>query len=90
MKCVRIKQRTDDWIDSDVLQCIKDCDAAFYTYKRNETEDNLLAFRESRNKAQSYIFKAKKSYFISIFSNCSNSKSLWSSLKQLGLPSKKG
>jgi len=58
MKRVRIKQRTDDWIDSDVLQCIKDRDAAFYTYKRYKTEDNLLAFRESRNKAQSYIFKA--------------------------------
>ena len=60
MKRVRIKQRTEDWIDSDVLQCIKDRDAAFYTYKRNKTEDNLLAFRESRNKAQSYIFKAKR------------------------------
>jgi len=51
------KEQTDDWIDSDVLQCIKDRDAAFYTYKRNKTEDNLHAFRESRNKAQSFRLK---------------------------------
>ena len=67
MKRVRIKQRTDDWIDSDVLQCIKDRGAAVYTYKRNNTEDNLLASRELRNKAQSNIFKANKRVFLILF-----------------------
>ena len=44
-----------------------------------------------RNKTQTLIFKAKKNYFSDKLEQYKNqSKSLWDTLKQLGLPSKKG
>lgn len=51
MRCVRMKQRTEPWMDSDVLQSIKDRDKAFYAYKQDKTAENLSAFRELRNRA---------------------------------------
>ena len=90
VKCVRIKQRTEAWIDSDVLKCIKDRDTAFNVYKRNRTDENFLAFRNLRNKAQKCITNAKKSFISSVVSYYTNFRFLWDHLKQLGLPSKKG
>lgn len=89
VKSVRIKQRTEEWVDSEVLQSIKDRDKAFYNYKRNKTEENLNYFRTMRNKANQIIMSAKKNYFkSSVENNMSDSKSLWKTLKSLGLPNK--
>ena len=89
VKDIRIKQRSEKWIDSDILQCIRDRDKAFQMYKRNKTDENLNNFRTLRNKVQSQIFNAKKNYFKdTLESNKSDSKSLWKCLKDLGLPSK--
>ena len=63
VKRIRIKQRTEAWVDLDVLKCIKDRDTAFNVYKRNRTDENLLAFRNLRNKAQKCMTNAKKSFF---------------------------
>jgi len=73
---VRIKQRTEEWVDSEVLQSIKDRDKAFYNYKRNKTKENLNFFRTMRNKANQIIMSAKKNCFkSSVENNMSDSKS---------------
>ena len=54
---------SEKWIDSDLLQCIRDRDEAFQLYKRNKNDENLNNFRNLRNKAQSLIFNAKKELF---------------------------
>ena len=90
VKSVRIKQRTEEWVDSEVLQCIKDRDNAFYIYRKNRTDDNLNRFKSLRNKANFFIANAKKNFFkSSVEANQNDSKSLWKSLKQLGMPSTK-
>ena len=89
VKDIRIKQRSEKWIDSNILQCIKERDKAFQLYKRNKNDENLNNFRTLRNKAQSLIHNAKKNYFNeTLESNKSDSKTLWKCLKDLGLPSK--
>ena len=37
VKFVRIKQRTEEWVNSEVLDCIKDRDKAFYLFKREKS-----------------------------------------------------
>ena len=90
LKQIRLKQRTDPWMDPEVLVCIKDRDKAYHKYKIDKTEENLTAFRNLRNKTQSAISSAKKNYFKYVLEeNKNNSKSVWQTLKKLGLPSKK-
>jgi len=93
IKRVRIKQRTEPWIDLDVLNCIKDNDSAFYKYKNYTSQENWENFRALRNKAQSVIIiiKSKQDYFKdTLESNKNDPKSLSDNLKSLGLPSTKG
>ena len=91
LKQIRIKQRTEPWINSDILKIIQDRDNAFNHYKMYKNDVNFNNFKSLRNKAQYAIDKAKKSYFTDTLEhNKNDSKSLWKSLKDLGLPSKKG
>ena len=84
MKEVRIKQRTEPWITNEILQCIKDRDKAFYTYKKVNIQENYNRYKYLRNKTQYIIFCAKRDYFKNIVSDYENdSKSLWNSLKVL-------
>ena len=41
VKEVRMKQRTEPWINSDILEVIKKRNTAFNLYKKNKTEDNF-------------------------------------------------
>ena len=62
LKSVRIKQRTEEWVDSEVLTCIKDRDKAFNYFKRDKCDANLNHFRVMRNKANTH-FKCQKELF---------------------------
>ena len=91
VKQVRIKQRTEPWIDSDILHAINLRDNAFTRYRKDKSVDNFNTFKVLRNKAQSMIKSAKKGFFTETLELHKNdSKSLWTILKNLGLPSKKG
>lgn len=90
LKQVRIKQKTERWINTDILKSIKDRDKAFREFKKYKTEEKYSVFKEFRNKTQSLIFNAKRDYFKDKLENDKDSKSLWRSLKDLGMPSKKG
>ena len=90
VKQVRLKQRTEPWMDSDILQAINERDRAFHRYKVEKSDTNYDTFKCLRNKVQSLVHGAKKNYYKSTLEeNKNNSKSLWKSLKSMGLPSKK-
>lgn len=90
LKQVRIKQRTEPWISSEILQHIVNRDKAYNIFKQHKSEENLKAFREIRTKTQILISKAKKNYFkTTIEENKHDSKNIWKNLKILGMPTKK-
>ena len=90
VKEVRIKQRTEPWITSEILESINERDRAFHLFKRDKSDDNFMKFKLIRNKTQDMIYQAKQSYFNDqLVEHQSDSKSLWNVLKKLGLPSKK-
>jgi len=60
VKQARIKQRTEPWIDSDILALIIQRDTAFKQYKQSKTEKHLDMVRSLRNKTQITISKAKQ------------------------------
>ena len=81
LKQIRIKQRTEPWINSDILKIIQDRDNAFNHYKMYKNDVNFNNFKSLRNKAQYAIDKAKQSYFTDTLEhNKNDSKSLWKSL----------
>lgn len=66
-------------------------DKAFYNYKKDLSVDNYNIFKTLRNKVQILVHNAKKDYFNNVLDQNKNySSSLWKTLKNLGLPSKKG
>jgi hypothetical protein len=90
VKQIRIKQRSQPWMDSDILQAIAERDKAFHKYKHDKCQDNFETFKSLRNHVQQLVHKAKKEFFTnSIEQNKTDSKALWKTLKSLGLPSKK-
>ena len=44
VKQLRIKQRTEPWMDLDILQAIKDRDSSSNKYRINKTEEQLNTF----------------------------------------------
>ena len=91
LKQIRIKQRSNPWMNANILQAINDRDKAFHKYTHVKSEENFNSFQMFRNKVQNLVYSAKKDYFTnSIEQNKNDSKSLWKTLKSLGLPSKKG
>ena len=90
-KQIRLKQRSEPWMDSDILETIQERDKAFHKYKQNKSEGFFNTFKTLRNKVQYLVHNAKIIFFSSsIEENKHDSKSLWKILKTLGLPSRKG
>lgn len=76
-------------MDSYVLKSIKDRDKAFYAYTHDTTAENVRVLQKSEIKLSQTFLKQNKNYFKNALGeNKFNSKSLWNSLKLLGLPSK--
>ena len=63
IKEVRIKQRTEPWINAEILQSINDRDRAFKVFKGDKSEQNFSSFKDLRNKTQTLIYNAKKNFF---------------------------
>ena len=85
IKQARIKQRTEPWIDSDILALINQRNTAFEQSEQSKTEEHLNIFRSLRNKTQITISKAKQNIFTEkLEENKHDSKTLWQHLKQIG------
>jgi hypothetical protein len=73
------------------LEAITQRHKAFSNYKSDKSAENFELFKLLRNKCKCLIDTAKENFFTeSLEANKNDSKSLWSILKNLGLPSKKG
>ena len=59
VKEVRIKQRTEPWINNEILQYIKDRDKAFQLYKKYKSDENYSNFKDLGNKTNSLVYNAK-------------------------------
>ena len=63
VKEVRLKQRTEPWISSEILEMISSRDQCLVLFKKNKKSADYDEFKHLRNKVQRSIQKAKQSYF---------------------------
>ena len=90
IKNVRIKTRTEPWINSMILELIWKRDRLLHESNKNKHNKELRKeFNLIRNKVQREIRLAKTNYFRDkIEENKGNSKGLWRQLKTIGFSSK--
>ena len=90
LKEVRIKLRTEPWIDDNILQLIRERDKLLTQSNKNKGNKNLRhLFNQMRNKLQREVKKAKANYFQNkVEENQHDSKKLWGHLKTLKYNSK--
>ena len=63
VKEVRIKQRTEEWMTSDILDLIHCRDKFLYNFKKYGNHDDYVNFNKLRNKVQREIKRAKSEFF---------------------------
>ena len=90
IKEIRIKNRTEPWIDDNILQIIKERDKLLYASNRNKKDKELRKkFNVIRNKLQREVKKAKENYFKNkMEENKDNPKKLWGQLNTIGYSNK--
>lgn len=88
-KVVRIKQRSEPWINNDILSDIRERDFWLNKFKNTHVHEFHQKYCKLRNKVQRDIKKAKQDYMINtINDNKNNPKQLWKNLKSLGYSKK--
>ena len=90
IKHIRIKSRTEPWINSKILELIRKRDRLLSESNKDKANKELRKeFNILRNKVQSEIRIAKTNYFKDkIEENKGDSKGLWRQLKSIGYTSK--
>lgn len=84
-KMVRIKQRTEPWINDDILNSIKERNASFRNFRKTKEEQHWIEFKKLRNKVSKLIDDAKKTFFNDkLMENKNNLSKMWKTLKLLG------
>lgn len=90
VKEVRLKQRTEPWINSEILDLIKQRDHYLYQFKKSKDSAIYKLYCQLRNKVQREIKEAKSEYFSNkIEENKNCPRKLWQQLKDLGYKNKK-
>ncbi len=90
VKEVRLKQRTEPWMSSEILHMIKVRDSYLYKFRKQGCHDDYSMYCKFRNIVQREVISSKSTYFSDqIAENKNNPKSLWKQLKQLGYKSLK-
>ena len=85
LKEKRLKQRSEPWITSELLDDIRARDQALETFRKNKTDENYKYFCNLRNSVQYNIKKVKRDYFYNEISECKNSSTdIWEAVKSLG------
>ena len=89
VKHIRLKQRTEPWINSDVLEAIRDRDKALYLYRKNNDSADYVQYKQLRNRVQNLVRQAKRHYLSNkLDENKNNPRKLWDTLKGLGYSNK--
>ncbi len=89
VKQVRLKQRTEEWMTGEILECMCERDRALKDYKKGKDQSLYKQFCRLRNRVQRDVKQAKATYFqekIEEYRN--NSRKLWSIFKSLGYSNK--
>ena len=90
LKEVRLKQRTEPWMNSDILQNIRHRDETLNKFRKSKDPDLYKEYCKLRNMVQRETRISKRDYLANkIEENVGNSKKLWNQLKKLGYSSKK-
>ena len=89
LKEFRVKQNTEPWMTSEILNLIKERDNLFIQYKQFSRSEDYKHFCLKRNKVQREVKKARSQYFSDkIEENKDDPKKLWKQLKDLGYKGK--
>ena len=89
-KTIRVKNNTSEWFDGEIADKIHTRERLCKRFKLTKLHADEEIYREARNIVQNLIRKKKKAYFKEKQKeNTKNSKKLWKTLKQLGLPDKR-
>ena len=90
LKEIRVKHRTEPWINNEILESMRERDKILYHSNRNKSDTDLrLKYNELRNKVTTMCRKAKASYFCNkIEEYKDNPKLLWKHFKSLGYSQK--
>ena len=85
-RIIRIKGRTESWINTEILEAMWDRDKALLKANRNKSNTNLRKhFNNKRNKVVNLTKRSKTKYFSNkIEENKNNTKKLWDQFKSLG------
>lgn len=82
LKEIRLKQLTEPWMNSEILDLISERDKKLKLFKRSQNSDIYKEYCHLRNKIQKLIKNAKSNYFENkIEENKGDSKSLWKQFK---------
>ena len=89
IKTVRLKQNSKSWFSMEILEMISKRDKAWVKFRKNKNENLHEEYKRLRSKCQALIKNAKKAFVKSeIEEHTNDPKSLWKTLKFLGMPSK--
>ena len=89
IKEIRLKQRTEPWMTSDILQSIQERDNWLNKFRKTTDPDDYKAYCKLRNDIQRKTRNSKSEYLANkIDENRNNPKKLWQQLKNLGYNSK--
>ena len=90
VKEVKLKQRTEPWMNSEILQNIRFRDETLNKFRKTNDPDLYKKNCQLRNLVQRETRISKRDYLTNkIEENVGNSKKLWDQLKKLGYISKK-
>ena len=89
-KEIRIKGRTEPWIDAEILELMQERDRALFNANRNKSDTELRKkYNRLRNKIIKQTRKAKSKHFCEkIEENKDNPKLLWRQLNTIGYSNK--
>ncbi len=86
---IRAKQRSQLWFTGEVRDLIQARDQAHSKFRQTKNNEDYLEFKKLRNLTQHKIQSLKRDFILNqLNENQSYPKKLWSSLKQLGMPTK--
>ena len=89
-KEVKLKQRTEPWVDSELLELMRVRVRYLYQFKKHNKSEDYKMYCSFRNQVQRYTKKVKSDFFSNkIEENRTNSRILWQQLKGLGYKNKK-
>ena len=85
----RIKHNSQEWLDGEISEAIKNGDKLLKKLKRSTLNIDKEFYSAARYKADKMIFNKKNDYFENKLNECiGKPKGLWKALKFLGLPTK--